>query len=275
MPDPTAFFVPAGADAHGERFEPTTLTRGPWSAELEHAGPPAALLARTVERVPGGEGLRVARFAVDILRPIPVGPLLVSARVVREGRRVRFVECALAAAGTEVARAAAWQIRVDPDATASVGLTEPVPFPGPEASASQPVYDPGWEPNYFTGMELRFAKGSVFELGPAVCWFRQRVPLVEGEDPSPLCRVIVAADSGNGISAVLPFRDHLFANIDLSVHLARQPAGEWVCLDSRTRVSSDGVGYAESDLWDEVGRIGVGAESLLVARRPGAEETQP
>jgi acyl-CoA thioesterase len=101
-----------------------------------------------------------------------------------------------------------------------------------------------------------------------VCWFRQRVPLVEGEDPSPLCRLIVAADSGNGISAVLPFRDHLFANIDLSVHLAREPAGEWICLDARTRVSSDGIGFTESSLWDEGGRIGVATQSLLVARRP-------
>jgi Thioesterase-like superfamily len=275
VPDPISFFVADGSDADGDRFEPTTLTRGPWSAESEHAGPPAALLARAVEHLPGGDGLRVARFAVDILRPIPVAPLLVSARVAREARRVRLVEATLTAGGTEVVRAAAWQIRVDPDATASVGLHETLPFPGPDASTAQPTYDPGWEPNYFTGMELRFARGSVFELGPAVCWFRQRAQLVAGEDPSPLCRVIVAADSGNGISAVLPFRDHLFANIDLTVHLAREPAGEWVCLDSRTRVSSDGVGYTDSDLWDESGRIGVAAESLLVARRTHNAPPQP
>jgi hypothetical protein len=122
-------------------------------------------------------------------------------------------------------------------------------------------------------MDLRFARGSVFELGPAVCWFRQRIPLVAGEVPSPLCRTVVAADSGNGISAVLPFRDHLFTNIDLSVHLAREPAGQWVCLDATTRVSSDGVGYTQSGLWDEIGRLGAATQSLLVARRPAGGST--
>ncbi len=268
MPDEAAFFVPDGVDPEGERFVPTPLTRGPWSAESQHAGPPAALIARGIERLPGGTGLRVARFVVDILRPIPVAPLLASARVVREGRRVRFVEAALATGGVEIARGAAWQIRVEPDATATVGLGDSVPFRGPDGLAEQPAYDPGWEPNYFTAMDLRFAHGSVFELGPAVCWFRQRIPLVQGEAASPLCRAIVAGDSGNGISAVLPFRDHLFANIDLALHLAREPAGEWVCLDARTRVTSDGVGYTESGLWDEAGRIGTATQSLFVARRP-------
>ena len=61
-----------------------------------------------------------------------------------------------------------------------------------------------------------------------------RHPLVAGEEPTPLQRVLIAADSGNGISSTLDFRRYLFINVDLTVHLHRLPAGEWVCLDAVT-----------------------------------------
>ena len=47
-----------------------------------------------------------------------------------------------------------------------------------------------------------------------------RHPLVAGEEPSPLQRVLIAADAGNGVSAALDWRRYLFINTDLSVHLS-------------------------------------------------------
>lgn len=44
----------------------------------------------------------------------------------------------------------------------------------------------------------------------------------------------VAADSGNGISAVLDLSTHVFVSSDLSINLLRRPVGEWICLDART-----------------------------------------
>lgn len=83
-------------------------------------------------------------------------------------------------------------------------------------------------------MEYRFLEGAFREPGPAKVWMRMRCPLVAGEEPSPLSRVLVAADSGNGVSATLDWRRYLFINVDLSVHLERMPEGEWVCLDAVT-----------------------------------------
>jgi hypothetical protein len=266
-----AFFMRLGPGDAGDRFQPTELARGPWSADALHAGPPAALVGRAIERLPGAENTRLARFVFDILRPIPLAPLEVVTRVIHDGRRVRYTEAMLRADGADegkpIARAAAWQIRIASDGVANVGLSDPVPFSGPDDSAEQPLYEPGWSPSYFDAMEFRFANGSMFELGPAACWMRSRVPLVEGEDTSAPARLLVAADSGNGISAALPLRDHLFANIDLTVHLARDPFGEWVCVDAVTRISPDGIGYTETVLWDRHGRIGAANQTLLVARR--------
>jgi hypothetical protein len=99
---------------------------------------------------------------------------------------------------------------------------------------------------------------------------RMGVPLLPGEEPTPLQRVLVAADSGNGVSAALDWRRYLFINVDLSVHLHRMPEGEWVCLDAVTLPQPNGVGMADTALFDERGPIGRAAQTLLVDERdPG------
>lgn len=257
-----AFYVP-----DGDRFAPTPWTRGPWDRDAQHAGPPAALVARAIEGLEPADGFQVARFTLEILRPIPLTPLRVEARVVRPGRRVQLAEASLEDELGEVARASAWRTRTSDDPVPAAGDEAPS-FAGPLDSPPLPVPDTAWEgESYFTAMEWRQAGGSFLEPGPAAAWMRMRVPLVEGEEPSPLTRVLVAADSGNGISSVTSPREYLFINTELTVHLFRLPAGEWVCLDAVSRVDPSGVGVAESILWDETGRLGRGNQSLLVARR--------
>ena len=121
--------------------------------------------------------------------------------------------------------------------------------------------------SYFGAMEWRYARGTFVERGPASVWMRMRMPLVEGEPISPLSRVLSAADSGNGISAELDFRTDLFINTDLTVHLFRMPEGEWVCIDAQTRQDANGIGVAQSVIWDEHRRIGAGAQALLIGSR--------
>jgi hypothetical protein len=96
-----------------------------------------------------------------------------------------------------------------------------------------------------------------------------RHPLVAGETPSPYQRVAVAADSGNGVSAVLDFAQYVFVNCDLTINLLRRPAGEGICLQARTALGGNGCGLAESALYDEQGLIGRATQSLAVRRREG------
>ena len=249
----------------GDRFVPTELTRGPWSAEAQHAGPPAALVARAIESL-DGERLRLARFTFDVLRPVPLTPLRVEARAIRSGRSTQYAEASLADDAGEIARATAWRIRGEPRDELDL---DPTPPPGPEDAAPSPFFEPGWSPSYFDAMEWRLARGALDTPGPAAVWMRMRGPLVEGEEPSPAMRVLVAADSGNGISWALPLETSIFINTELTVHLARLPDDDWVCLDARTRIGPDGVGLAESILWDRRGMIGRGAQALFVGTRRG------
>jgi len=46
--------------------------------------------------------------------------------------------------------------------------------------------------------------------------------------------------------------------------LHRHPVTEWICLDSGAWVQPNGVGLAETRLYDEQGPIGRAAQTLLV-----------
>lgn len=259
-----AFFVP-----DGDRLVATEHTRGPWDPGAQHAGPPAALLGRALERCEAGPGaVQVARVTYEILRPVPIGPLSVEARVVRPGRSVELLAASLSDVHGNVAmRAAAWRIRTEPvELPPGAAALEP-PVAGPDAGSPAPFFDTGHDVGYHTAMEFRFVRGGFLEPGPASVWMRPRVAIVAGEDPSPLQRVLVAADSGNGVSAVLDHRRYVFVNTDLSVHLHRLPAGEWVCLDAATRAERHGVGMSDTLLLDERGRLGRALQSLFIAER--------
>jgi hypothetical protein len=55
----------------GDRLVPSELTRGPWDPGAQHAGPPAALLGRAVERCEPRDGMQVGRITLEILAPVP------------------------------------------------------------------------------------------------------------------------------------------------------------------------------------------------------------
>jgi hypothetical protein len=259
MPD--AFFLPLAPD----RFTATELTRGPWDPGLQHAGPPAALLGRAVERLGDRGDLQVARVTFEIVRPLPIAELRVAARPLRGGRSVERVEATLLAGEAEVMRATALRVRTA-DLDLPAGLVPGPRLPGPDAGRSMPFFPTGQEVGYHTAMDVRFVAGSFLEPGPATVWMRMRHPLVPGEAPSPLCRVLVAADSGNGVSAALDYRRWRFINPDLTVYLMRPPAGDWVALEAATTAAA-GVGLADTTLHDEQGPVGRAAQALFIDRR--------
>jgi hypothetical protein len=180
---------------------------------------------------------------------------------------VELLEASLAGPGGEVMRARAWRLQAGELALNSPGERPP---PGPQEGGPSDFPATGHDFGYHAAMEYSFVSGGFPQPGPATVWMRMRLPLVEGEQPGPLERVLVAADSGNGVSAALDWREHLFINTELSVHLMRPLAGEWVCLDAVTRV--DGLGLTETTLWDERGRVGHAAQILLVRPRPMGED---
>jgi hypothetical protein len=251
----------------GDLAVPAELTRGPWDPAAQHGGAPAALLAHLFEEI-DGEGFRVARMTFELLRPVPIAPLRASAQIVRPGRRVQLLEAELRHEDEPVVRARALRIRVEDAATPSVPPDAGAAPPGPEhGEPSVPSF--GVTRPWFgeDGVEIRFVAGALEEPGPAVAWYRLRVPAVAGQPITPLQRAACAADFGNGASAALDWTRYVFINPDLTLYLAREPVGDWVCLDASTAVEPDGIGLAVSVVRDERGQIGRAAQALYVAER--------
>jgi Thioesterase-like superfamily len=213
--------------------------------------------------------MQVARITLDIVRPLPIAELRVTTRLLRGGRSLELVEATLRAGEVELMRATALRIRTA-ELDLPGGLTPGPRLAGPEAGRTVPFFPTGQDVGYHTAMEARFVAGSFLELGPATVWMRMRHPLLPGEPPSPLCRVLVAADSGNGVSAALDYQQWRFVNADLTVYLFRPPAGEWVALESTTTAAA-GIGLADTTLHDEQGPIGHSAQALFVDRRQGPQ----
>jgi hypothetical protein len=253
-----SFYEPLGDG----RFRATSHTSGPWDPQFQHAGPPAALLGRALERCEPRDGFVLARCTYEILRPVPVAEVAVSVRVARPGRSVELLEGELTAGGEPVVMVRAW--RVLRAAAPAIAHDPPLPPRPAEATPPPPALD---DFGYGHAVELRFAAGGWNEPGPATVWTRLRVPLVPGEEPTGLQRVLAVADSGNGVSAALPFGSWLFINPELTVHLRREPRGEWICLDAETTIAAGGAGLARSTLSDDDGVVAYGAQSLLVAPR--------
>jgi Thioesterase-like superfamily len=265
MDVPAALYVPAG-----DRFEATALTIGPWDSGLQHAGPPAALLAREAVRAGGIAGGQTVRLAYDIFAPVPVGPVRVRATVIRPGRRVELVEAVLTGADDDrpLMRLSAWRVRVRGDDGTGGGTPQPHPAPaGPEDSRPEEAAFFSEEVAYHRALEWRFAAGSFNEPGPAAAWTRPRCTLVEGEQMTPLEHLLVMTDAASGISAALDWNAVTFANIDLSLALHRAPRGEWLGMDATTVLGGTGAAQCFAVLFDAEGGIGRSSHALFVEPR--------
>lgn len=255
-----AFYEPLGAG----RYRATAATAGPWSAESQHGGPPSALAARELQCHEPDEGMRLARISVDILRPVPTGELAVLTRTVRPGKRVALLEAVITAGGQDVLVARGWRI-ASSTAAPVVGKSRPVP--ALPAAGRPPRFPGGHVDGYLSAIEWRFAAGNFDEPGPCQVWARPRIPLLPGENTSPVCRTLLVADSGSGVSMVLDPTKYLFINVDLTVVVHRDPVGEFILLDAESTMGGTGTGMAETQLADTTGVFGTGIQTLLVAPR--------
>ncbi|WP_308280388.1 acyl-CoA thioesterase domain-containing protein, partial [Pseudonocardia abyssalis] len=97
------FYIPTdGPD--GERFHATFSTTGPWFADAQHGGPPAALLIRAFERCEPRPGIQLSRITVEVLGRIPAGDVEVRAQVERPGRSIEMLGAEMLAGGRAVLR---------------------------------------------------------------------------------------------------------------------------------------------------------------------------
>jgi hypothetical protein len=222
-------------------------------------------MAHELERLAPRPGARIARLSVELLGPVEVAEMRLSAAVERPGKRIQLLSARAEVKGREVMRALAWQLLAEPGRNPASGRREPAPpFPPPQPQTffpGQPAFP------YGEALEWRFTDGHFGRPGPATVWTRCRIPIVAGEPLSGLCRLIAMVDSANGVSWELPVEGWSFVPVDLNVVLHRLPEGEWVGMSADTTLEGDGVGMARARLFDAAGSLGGSLHTLFVSPR--------
>jgi hypothetical protein len=256
---PSALYLPVDDGV----YEATELTIGPWSADAQHGGPPAALLTREVERRGEIAGGQTVRLAFDILGPVPVGRLRVSSRLLRPGRRVELVEATLDAGDRPLMRVTAWRTRT---ADGPAGPADPAPH-GPDDGRPGDLRFFDREVAYHRALEWKVVHGDFTRPGPAAAWTRSLCELVAGEPMTALEHLLVMTDASSGLSSVLDWSTTSFANVDLVVAMRRPPRGEWLATDAGTWLGGTGTAQCFAALYDADGLVGRSSQSLLVEPR--------
>ena len=258
---PQTYYLRLGAS----RFRPTEHAGGAWQPDEQHMGPVSGIIVHAIEQfvagLDGGTSRQLSRVTFEILGLIAASDFDVDVAVLRPGRTIELVEATMVVAGRPAVRARAWLLsRHD---TAAVAGGAPAPLPAPEslpAGAANTV----WTGGYIASVQIRPLPGA--EPGRTQAWLHTDVGLVDGEPASDLARFIGLVDTANGIATRVPPTTWMFPNVDLSIHLHRQPHGDWVGLDTTVIFGADGVGLTTSTLHDRHGPVGR-AEQILTVRK--------
>ena len=261
--EPTAIFR-----RDGERLLPQLFAQGPWHPNHLHGGAICGVLARAIERCASPVPMRVARMTIEMTRPVPMEPFGVHVDVTRAGRRIQQIDARVEAGGTTLARATALRMRVgDGDSDAAIPAREPVPDraerPAGRVEKSMPFL-----PGFIRSLD--FLRTRIPAHGrDGVIWTRMRVPLVEDEPVTPFVRLATLCDFASGAGNAIDFTRFTSINPDLSLHVLREPRGEWIGIAGRSEIEPDGIGQSHATVFDEEGAVARVLVSLLVERRQG------
>jgi hypothetical protein len=252
----------------GETVIPQDAARGPWDPNALHGSAVAALLAGAFDH----KEKTLTRVSVDLLAPVPCQPLTLQVSPPVGGSRATRQTVTLLAAQRVVARAeclAVSQLDLELPTSPAAGAS---PFAAAEVpsltDARKHVAEGvGWE--CFDSLAVAAPRlKAELPLGGWGFWMRLLIPVVEGVENTGVQLAVAASDySSSSTAHYMPFETWSYRNADLVVHLSRPPVGEWVGLVSTSLAQPVGAGLGMGALFDEAGRLGQSAQSLVVERR--------
>ncbi|MCZ2402059.1 thioesterase family protein [Paenarthrobacter sp. Z7-10] len=251
----------------GGSYESTLHTQGAWNPHEQHMAPVSGIMTRELELCQPRPDLRMARVNFDILGLIPAGQFRIETQIIRGGRTIELLQAELIAEGRVAVRATAW--RLQRGDTAGVAAVEEEPMPGvAEAAGWEGMTQ--WPGGYIASLEIRVVPGH--RPGRGKVWIRSPYPMVEGQPTADLVRLMGLVDTANGLAARVPPGpgSYMFPNVDLSVHLHRDPVGDWLGVDTSVTFGTDGIGLTSSVLHDVQGPFGRAAQILTIRRLPEA-----
>ncbi|MEV0336744.1 thioesterase family protein [Nocardia sp. NPDC050717] len=246
------------------RFVPTAHAGGAWNDDEQHFSPVAGLIVHEIQRArPADSALVLSRISFDILGVIGFEEFDIEVRTVRPGRTIELVEATVTIGGRSVVSARAWMLSTQN--TDSVAGGEPDRLPAPDTLSPWPLTSV-WAGGYIASVDFRPVDRP--QPGRTTAWIRSPFTLVAGETAEPLASFIALVDTANGIAVRQEPTKWMFPNLDLTIHLYRQPAGSWTGLDTSVTFGTAGQGLTSTVLHDIHGPVGVAEQILTVRPQP-------
>jgi hypothetical protein len=257
--DPGSFFE--RIDEH--RYRPTAHSGGAWDPDELHFSPLGGLIVHAIDRHRAGHadaGLALSRISFDILGRLANDVCEIAVEVLRPGRTIELLEATLSIGGRPVIRARAWLLATLDTSAVAGGGDAALPSPEPlDSWALSSVWPAG---GVVDSVDIRPV--GTPQTGRTTAWITTDVELVAGEAVSPLARYVTLVDLANGIATRQPPSEWMYPNVDLTMHLHRQPTGRWVGLDTTVVFGPSGQGITSSVLHDLAGPIGHAHQMLTV-----------
>lgn len=250
------------------RYKPTAHVGGAWDPDEQHFSPLGGLVVHAIDRHLAarhdGGGPVLARISYDILGRLALDECEIQVETLRPGRTIELLEATVRIADRAVVRARAWRL-------AAFGTTAVAGGSGdrlapPESLTRWPMTDV-WPGGYIASLDVRPLAPS--RPGRTTAWVSTPLSLVAGEPSSPLASYLALVDTANGIAVRQPPTAWMFPNLDLTVHLHRQPTGDWTGLDTTVTFGPTGQGVTSTVLHDMTGPVGHAQQILTVRPQAG------
>ena len=250
----------------GALYQPTPMSRGPWSPTSLHGRVVAGLLAHRIEQEHGEPDLMPARFTIDMYRLPDLSAAEVTVTPIRVGRRIKVIDAEYIVGGVSMARATCQFLRQTENPDEKVWTP-----PNWDAPKPADIKPPENHRNGMSGMwaTLPISGGFGEYSAQKRLWMSEVRECVGGEPMTPFVRVALAADFAS------PFANSgdkglSWINSDITLYLHRLPATPWIGFEVKNHGATKGVAIGECWLYDEEGPIGTSSVAALAQRRMGS-----
>lgn len=248
-----------------------------WNFRTPSGGALMTVAMRAMQTELGDPDLRPLSAHTHFCSPVPAGPLEIRVEVLRHGGaaaqvRAQLCSTTMPGPGLEVSATFGRERK-------GLDFLDVTPPPVKQPEELAPIDSMGVaSPPFFLNLETRIAIGHAWwgsdewEPGRArmARWFRYRIPqhLPDGRF-DPLAIPPIADTMPPALIQKLgPKREPFFApSLDLTLHFLEDTTSQWLLTDVHVRRARGGYASAQSEIWDQNGRLVVVAVQMMMLRR--------
>ncbi|MGO1544553.1 MAG: thioesterase family protein [Gulosibacter sp.] len=243
-------------------FVPTEHSGGAWRDDELHLAPVAGLVIQVMDQwrlQHKGAGMLISRVSLEVLGQIMREPMTLHTEVIRPGRTIELIETTATIGERAIIRGRAWLLQAS--GTAVIEGTSYEPMPNPDTMPEFDIQNT-WPGGFISSLQAWASSPTAAGRGRA--WLRSELPLVAGEVDTPLAHFARVLDAANGVAVREDPGTWMFPNVDFTLHLFRQPTGDWTGLDVTVSFGPSGQGLTSSVVHDLDGPVGTLQQSLTL-----------